>query len=94
MCAIASTTCFLTFFFFGSAKFESSFNYSVGAKIKNRSIVQPVQMSIRQFATHSAMFRSHSTYRLIGRRGPFRVRAFVRVRWPRNGSPRLWRIPR
>ena len=28
------------------------------------------------------------------RRGPLRVRALVLVRWPRTGSPRLWRIPR
>src|SRR5262245_34421443 len=27
-------------------------------------------------------------------RGPFRVRALVRVRWPRTGRPRRWRIPR
>jgi hypothetical protein len=27
-------------------------------------------------------------------RGPFRVRALVRVRWPRTGSPRRWRLPR
>src|SRR5689334_924156 len=27
-------------------------------------------------------------------RGPLRVRALVRVRWPRNGSPRRWRKPR
>jgi hypothetical protein len=27
-------------------------------------------------------------YLLIGRRGPFRVRALVRVRWPRSGKPR------
>ena len=27
-------------------------------------------------------------------RGPFRVRAFVRVRWPRTGSPLRWRSPR
>ncbi len=28
------------------------------------------------------------------RRGPFLVRALVRVRWPRTGSPRRWRMPR
>lgn len=28
------------------------------------------------------------------RRGPLRVRALVRVRWPRTGRPRLWRMPR
>src|SRR6202022_5070087 len=27
-------------------------------------------------------------------RGPFRVRAFVRVRWPRTGNPRRCRCPR
>src|SRR6266550_98402 len=27
-------------------------------------------------------------------RGPRRVRAFVRVRWPRTGRPRRWRSPR
>ncbi len=27
-------------------------------------------------------------YLLIGLRGPFLVRALVRVRWPRNGRPR------
>src|SRR3974377_581006 len=27
-------------------------------------------------------------------RGPLRVRALVRVRWPRTGSPRRWRMPR
>src|SRR5215831_6834196 len=26
--------------------------------------------------------------------GPLRVRAFVRVRWPRTGRPRRWRMPR
>ena len=26
--------------------------------------------------------------------GPFRVRAFVLVFWPRTGSPRRWRMPR
>jgi hypothetical protein len=25
--------------------------------------------------------------------GPFRVRAFVCVRWPRTGSERRWRMP-
>ena len=29
-----------------------------------------------------------------GRRGPLRVRALVRVRWPRNGRPRRCRMPR
>src|SRR5262249_44803257 len=27
-------------------------------------------------------------------RGPLRVRALVRVRWPRTGRPRRWRMPR
>src|SRR5277367_4257086 len=27
-------------------------------------------------------------------RGPLRVRALVRVRWPLTGSERLWRVPR
>src|ERR687883_428386 len=27
-------------------------------------------------------------------RGPLRVRAFVRVRWPRTGRPLRWRSPR
>src|SRR5207237_9193113 len=30
----------------------------------------------------------------IARRGPFFVRAFVCVRWPRTGKPRRWRMPR
>src|SRR5690348_9693833 len=30
----------------------------------------------------------------IARRGPFFVRAFVWVRWPRTGKPRRWRMPR
>src|SRR5215211_6485156 len=30
----------------------------------------------------------------MARRGPFLVRAFVWVRWPRTGRPRRWRIPR
>src|SRR5678816_2242234 len=30
----------------------------------------------------------------IARRGPFLVRAFVCVRWPRTGRPRRWRPPR
>ena len=34
-----------------------------------------------------ARLREHPHLR-IGRRGPFRVRAFVFVRWPRTGSPR------
>ncbi|CAI8836578.1 protein of unknown function [Methylococcus capsulatus] len=33
-------------------------------------------------------------YFLIGRRGPFRVRALVRVRCPRTGKPRLCLMPR
>src|SRR6185436_8933016 len=33
-------------------------------------------------------------YFLICLRGPLRVRAFVRVRWPRTGRPRRWRWPR
>src|SRR6185437_4633022 len=33
-------------------------------------------------------------YFLIARRGPLRVRALVRVRWPRTGRPRRWRRPR
>src|SRR5690606_11278856 len=34
------------------------------------------------------------SYFLIGRRGPLRVRALVRVRWPRDGRPRRWRRTR
>src|SRR5690606_10702359 len=30
----------------------------------------------------------------IARRGPLRVRALVRARWPRSGRPRRWRRPR
>ena len=33
-------------------------------------------------------------YFLIALRGPLRVRALVRVRWPRSGRPRRWRRPR
>src|SRR5256885_2196597 len=33
-------------------------------------------------------------FTITPRRGPFRVRAFVCVRWPRTGRPRRWRIPR
>src|SRR5690606_16765305 len=33
-------------------------------------------------------------YCLIALRGPLRVRALVRVRWPRSGRPRRWRRPR
>ena len=33
-------------------------------------------------------------YLRIGRRGPLRVRALVRVRWPRSGRLRRWRMPR
>ena len=33
-------------------------------------------------------------YLRMGRRGPLRVRALVRVRWPFTGSPRRWRSPR
>ena len=33
-------------------------------------------------------------YFLMGLRGPLRVLALVRVRWPRSGRPRLWRMPR
>src|SRR5690606_7154027 len=32
--------------------------------------------------------------RWIALRGPLRVRALVRVRWPRSGSPRRCRVPR
>jgi hypothetical protein len=65
MCAIASTTCFLTFFFFGSA------------------IIFFAASGRSNFAANR-----RSYYRLIGRFGPLRVRAFVRVRWPRSGNPR------
>jgi len=34
------------------------------------------------------LLSSITRYRLIGRRGPFRVRALVRVRCPRTGRPR------
>src|SRR5688572_6985631 len=33
-------------------------------------------------------------YFLMALRGPLRVRALVRVRWPRIGRPRRWRRPR
>src|SRR5690606_17017766 len=33
-------------------------------------------------------------YFLMALRGPLRVRALVRVRWPRRGRPRRWRKPR
>src|SRR5690606_14085738 len=33
-------------------------------------------------------------YFLMALRGPLRVRALVRVRWPRRGRPRRWRRPR
>src|SRR3546814_3686201 len=33
-------------------------------------------------------------YFLMALRGPLRVRALVRVRWPRSGRPRRWRRPR
>src|SRR5699024_2982383 len=33
-------------------------------------------------------------YLRTARRGPLRVRALVRVCWPRVGSPRRWRRPR
>src|SRR5690606_22431670 len=44
----------------------------------------------RAIAGFSAYFFSATP----ARRGPLRVRAFVRVRWPRAGRPRRWRMPR
>src|SRR5215831_13220768 len=35
-----------------------------------------------------AIISSSLDYFRTGRRGPLRVRAFVRVRWPRSGRPR------
>ena len=36
----------------------------------------------------AAIIYNPNCYRLIGRRGPLRVRAFVLVRCPRSGKPR------
>ncbi len=44
MCAIASTTCFLTFFFFGSAKSGSSIYFSIGSMTKAVVIAHSQQL--------------------------------------------------
>ena len=49
------------------------------------------------FAGALAMLISQSNYFFSAAaplRGPLRVRALVRVRWPRMGRPRRWRKPR
>ncbi len=71
MCATASTACFLTFFFFGSAKFMSSLMYSVGLKTKNcshRPISTNIFLSIRDtkcnisIALHSPVNSRHEVH--------------------------------
>ena len=42
----------------------------------------------------STPFAAQVTAEATARFGPRRLRALVRVRWPRTGSPRRWRIPR
>src|SRR5690606_6283894 len=46
-------------------------------------------LSFRHVLSSGYFFRDAAA-----RRGPLRVRALVRVRWPRTGRPRLWRMPR
>jgi len=61
MCAIASTTCFLTFFFFGSAKPNSSINYSTSTMNKT-VVIAHSQISLRRrLATQSAINQSRTT---------------------------------
>src|SRR5688500_4637392 len=45
------------------------------------------------FALTAGLFMA-VPYFLMALRGPLRVRALVRVRWPRSGRPRRWRWPR
>src|SRR5574343_402218 len=45
-------------------------------------------------AAAAALLMCVLPYFLMALRGPLRVRALVRVRWPRSGRPRRWRRPR
>src|SRR3954468_7613204 len=78
ICAIPSATFFLTFLRARAAAVCCS-SWRVGALL--------VPMSYAAFPV--------GTLSLIAAlRGPLRVRALVRVRWPRTGSPLRWREPR
>src|SRR3984885_3533622 len=89
-CAIASSTFLRAFFaFFGAAA-------AAGA-----APALPAPCGFGSFCSFCS-FCSAISYAFPGGafsltaclRGPLRVRALVRVRWPRTGSPRRWRMPR
>src|SRR5215207_5179162 len=54
------------------------------------------RLALGTFAGAGAVIYFFVTFFLpaMARRGPFLVRAFVWVRWPRTGSPLRWRMPR
>ena len=54
----------------------------------------PCASSVRTDPGSRLYFRGAFFLPATARRGPFRVRAFVCVRWPRTGRFRLCRIPR
>ena len=65
------------------------------ASIAFHSLQSRDQILVQAIAYHSPQAKGTKLpYRLIGRRGPFRVRAFVCVRCPRIGRPRRCRMPR
>jgi hypothetical protein len=67
----------------------------LGRLLINRIVFAKIQFALHRSRDASRQGRrSHSVYRLIGLRGPLRVRALVRVRCPRSGSPRRCLIPR
>src|SRR5689334_16506904 len=57
--------------------------------------IMPLQTSNLELPTRSNYFFAAALRRpATVRRGPFRIRAFVRVRWPWTGRLRRWRMPR
>ena len=61
---------------------------SGGAGFKGSRKSTPFAAQVAAEAAGAALVRRTAL------RGPLRVRALVRVRWPRTGSPFLWRTPR
>src|SRR5262245_23606715 len=57
--------------------------------LRTRRRVRPLVAWRRGGATYLAFFPRPTVFF-----GPLRVRAFVFVRWPFTGRPRLWRMPR
>lgn len=54
----------------------------------------PSTMFFLTFLRDFCIAIDYSHYLRIALRGPLRVRPLVRVRCPRTGKPRRWRIPR